>query len=128
VSNVVTRRAATAPLQVLCVNPASLGGGSGALQPYFTTRALAGPLGPLTRPPTAPATPWVTFPALYTARCEQQNGATWLQVDDVGGPNDHRTRVSDALGPTWGLHLVDVNVALGNLVDVVRHEAAAYRR
>jgi hypothetical protein len=34
--------------------------------------------------------------------------------------------VQDALGPRWGLHLVDVNIALGNLVGLARDEAAAY--
>jgi hypothetical protein len=27
---------------------------------------------------------------------------------------------------TWGLHLVDANIALGNLVDVVKAEIKAY--
>jgi hypothetical protein len=35
--------------------------------------------------------------------------------------------VGPTLGPTWGLHLVDVNIALGDLVALVRAEAAAYR-
>jgi hypothetical protein len=34
--------------------------------------------------------------------------------------------VSQTLGPTWGLHLVDVNIALGNLVSIVGDESAAY--
>ena len=28
--------------------------------------------------------------------------------------------------PTWGLHLLDANIALGNLVSVVHSEAGAY--
>jgi hypothetical protein len=32
-----------------------------------------------------------------------------------------------SLGPTWGLHVVDVNLALGNLVALVGDEAASYR-
>jgi hypothetical protein len=28
---------------------------------------------------------------------------------------------------TWGLHLLDVNIALGNLVALVRSESAAFR-
>ena len=35
--------------------------------------------------------------------------------------------VSERLGPTWGYHLDDVNLALGNLVDDVRRQVAAYR-
>ena len=34
--------------------------------------------------------------------------------------------MSQILGPTWGLHLDDVNLALGNLVDDLRHQANAY--
>ena len=28
--------------------------------------------------------------------------------------------------PEWGLHLLDANIALGNLVRIVKHEAAAF--
>jgi hypothetical protein len=31
--------------------------------------------------------------------------------------------VRQTLGPTWDLHLVDVNIALGDLVDLVGSEA-----
>jgi len=34
--------------------------------------------------------------------------------------------VYQTLGPGWGLHLFDVNLALGNLVDLVRQQTAAY--
>jgi len=51
-------------LQVLCVNPAALGGGSGTLEPYFPTAAFPGPLG--ANDPGLPyATPWVSDPDLY---------------------------------------------------------------
>jgi len=30
--------------------------------------------------------------------------------------------------PTWGLHLVDANIALGNLIAIVKAEATAYAR
>jgi hypothetical protein len=35
---------------------------------------------------------------------------------------------TEALGPEWGLHLDDVNVALGNLVSTVASESATYVR
>jgi hypothetical protein len=107
-------------VQVLCTNPADLAGGSGALDPFFPT---SGPTGAS----TAVTTPWVEYPNLYTAQCESSGGATWLQINDVGAPGDPRPRVTDALGPQWGLHLDDVNLALGNLVQVVSEEEAAYR-
>jgi hypothetical protein len=29
---------------------------------------------------------------------------------------------------TWGLHLTDASIALGNLVDIVRQQIAAYAK
>ena len=104
-------------LSVLCVNPAALTSRSRALRPYFGTSARAQP---------SVRTPWVTYPGLYRARCRSGGGVNWLQVDDVGGAGDRRPRVGASLGPTWGLHLVDVNIALGNLVELAGHQAAAY--
>ena len=68
----------------------------------------------------------MTYPGLYTAHCESSGGANWLQVDTTSIPGDQRPVVSDTLGPTWGLHLYDVSLALGNLVDLVRQQSAAF--
>ena len=72
-------------------------------------------------------TPWVTFPGLYTAQCRRSGGASWLQVTATPVPADPRPTVSASLGPQWGYHLNDVNLALGNLVTDVGLEEAAYR-
>lgn len=108
-----------AGVQVACVNPAALGGGAGALDPWFLT-ATSSP------PPPAVTTPWVTYPGLYTAQCESSGGATWLQVNDVAAPGDTRPVVPEALGPTWGYHLDDINLASGNLVRDVQLQEKAY--
>jgi hypothetical protein len=116
---------ASGNLEVLCVNPASLPGGTGALQAYFPTTSVgAWPVG--RTPTTLGATPWVAYPGLYTAHCESSGGANWLQIDTTNIPGDQRPVVSQVLGPTWGLHLADVNLALGNLVDLVRQQSAAF--
>jgi len=47
-------------------------------------------------------------------------------VQDVARPGDKRPLVTDSLGPTWGLHLVDVNIALGNLVTDLQQQAKKY--
>jgi hypothetical protein len=54
------------------------------------------------------------------------DGADWLQGNDVGGSHDARPRVTQALGPTWGFHTADVNLALGNLVADVEQQVTAY--
>ena len=119
-------RQATGDLQVLCVNPASLSGGTGPLEPYFLASRLPGVFGAdLIGTPSAP-TPWLAYPGLYTAHCESSGGTNWLQVDATDVVGDQRWVVSQTLGPVWGLHLVDVNIALGNLVDLVRQKTAAF--
>ena len=109
--------------QVLCTNPAALAGGSGPADPDFPAHlsGLFG-IGDL----AGAATPWVSYPNLFRARCENVGGASWLQIDDIRKPGDNRQALHDSLGPTWGLHLYDGNIALENLTDIVRSEAAAY--
>jgi hypothetical protein len=96
----------------------------GALQPHFTTFPITGvSIGSGGGSSKSPE-PWVQYPGLYSARCESSGGATWLQVntDFVG----HRPVVTQVLGPTWGLHLVDVNLAIGNFLNIVRTEETHY--
>jgi hypothetical protein len=114
--------------QVLCVNPASPSGGSAPLSPYFPSASVAGGLGSNGSEAPAAPTPWVTEPGLYTGRCEYSDAASWLQVNAPVRAGDPRPVVSQTLGPTWGLHLVDVNIALGNLVKLVGDEARSYTR
>jgi hypothetical protein len=111
---------ATTGVQVACVNPASLGGGTADLTPWFLHVTS-------TPPPPPVSTPWVVYPDLYSATCASGGGATWLQVDDLATPGDRRPVVTEALGPTWGYHLDDINLATGDLVDDVRAQVAAYR-
>jgi hypothetical protein len=122
-------------MQVLCVNPTLLtqGSAAGPLLPYASTKPFPGALGAFSPAPSA-STPWVTTPDLYEARCKHENGASWLQVSIAGSPSeevlkareeDHEI-VQELLGPDWGLHLYDVNLALGNLVKTVAIQAQAY--
>ena len=111
---------ATAGQQVACVNPVTFSAAAGPLLPYFLSATA-----PV--PGLKVATPWVFFPGLYTARCESRDGATWLQVTSTAVAQDPRPLVTAVLGPAWGYHLDDVNLALGNLVPDVAREEAAYK-
>ena len=107
------------------MNPAAPAGGNALLTPYFTTTPFPGALGAVVgKVPTA-FTPWVSYPNRYTAQCTSANGASWLQITAL--PRDLRPAVTQTLGPTWGLHLYDFNIALGDLVGLVGTEAAAFR-
>ncbi|MGO9874402.1 MAG: DUF3089 domain-containing protein [Acidimicrobiia bacterium] len=114
----------TADLQVLCVNPAAPAGGSAPIVSYFPTAKFPGFIGTVSGPPPTAPTPWVAYPDRYTAQCVSADGATWLQITPAAG--DVRPTVAQTLGPTWGLHLYDFNLTLGNLVNLVGKEAQAY--
>jgi hypothetical protein len=104
---------ATSGVQVACVNPASIGGGTAELQPYF--------------PAPSSSPPWLTYPRLYSATCRSAGGATWLEVRDIAQKTDSRPRVTELLGPAWGYHLDDINLVLGNLIADVHTEETAYQ-
>jgi hypothetical protein len=114
--------------EVLCVNPAVLlqGNYPGPLLRYESTGTFPGLLGEFVKAPKA-ATPWVADPGQYTGQCERAGGATWLQLTDVGGAQDAREQIEEVLGPLWGTHLDEVNVALGNLVGLTALQAGIYQ-
>jgi hypothetical protein len=122
-ANSLFGRTRTEGQHVLCTNPAALGGGSETLDAYFPSRRLGGPIN-FTLKPLA-RTPWLHYPEGLTGKCQKESGANVLHITDARPQPGLVLR--DALGPTWGLHVYDVNLTLGNLVDVVRSEAGAYR-
>jgi hypothetical protein len=95
-------------LQVACVNPAALSsGGPAALDSVFPTEGKI-------------STPWVAFPDRYTARCEDTDGASWLDVTPLGGSGDQRPLpATEDLGPLYGYHVYDQPLAQGNLITDV---------
>ena len=62
------------------------------------------------------------LPEGYTGRCSHADGASVLQLRPVSDLFT-LTPVPDA---TWGLHLSDANIALGNLTDLVRRQIRIY--
>jgi hypothetical protein len=124
------RGAAAANSKVLCVNPAALRGGAAPVRAYFPAHLDLGVLGGALPADVLAAAkaPWVAYPGRFTAECRDDGGASWLQVDDSRTPDDTRPALIDSLGPTWGLHLVDANIAVGDLVDLAGHQATAWSR
>jgi hypothetical protein len=108
---------------VLCTNPAALGGGSAPLTSVYPTE----PFAPGTTiglgttlvgvpMPAGATTPWFQAQG-YAGACDASNNAHVLQISPIGGAPTLNA-IPDA---TWGLHLVDANIALGNLTnDVAR--------
>ena len=122
-ANAVFGRTRVAGQQVLCTNPAALGGGSAPLSPEFPTTDT-GLLGSVAGTASAAGTAWVNYQGLYTGQCQSSGGADWLAVTPT--PGDTRPLVTQQLGPTWGLHLVDVNIAYDDLTTLVGDQVEAY--
>jgi hypothetical protein len=115
---------------VLCTNPAALGGGSGLLtpinpsEPFYQGSILAAGIKLLGITQPMPPTVWSTEPGSYSARCSSANNANVLQISARGGAQTPNPSPDG----TWGLHLLDANIALGNLVSIVKAEAATFVR
>lgn len=119
-----------------CVNPAQLDGSDGRLKAML-------PVGRAFESSAAPA-PWtsldqpietalVSLPGMLSAECVTREGHTFLSVTVAGDPAD--ARVDNIVGdvvlngeiqPGWGLHIIDVNLALGNLISTVEAQGAAW--
>jgi hypothetical protein len=120
-----------------CTNPVTLGDGSAPLRAYLSTSGqnivtTAAPKAWVTDKTVD--TPWVSVPGLLTAQCKTNEFATYLEITVNGDPADPRIDdITGDLGATgkplanWGLHLIDVNLAMGNLLDLVEAQSKAYR-
>jgi hypothetical protein len=125
-------------MQAACTNPAALGGGSGELHAYLSAggRSIVGSAAeprPWVTPPQAIDTPFVSVPGLLTAQCVSNEKGSYLEVTVHGNPSDPRTDditgdvvTNGQVNASWGFHLIDVNLAMGNLLDIVREQGKAY--
>lgn len=122
----------------VCTNPAGLAGGEGALNVYLSTR---GEISTSVKPyaewvhGTKILTPFVSLPKLLFAECVATDDANYLEIRVKRGQGDPRTNeiVGDKWDGTkidadWGLHIMDISLTLGNLVDIVSQQANAYIR
>lgn len=121
-----------------CTNPAALSGGSGELHAYLSSGgsivngASVEPK-PWVTPPQPITTPFVSVPGLLTAECVSNDKGSYLAITVHGDPSDPRfdditgdVVIGGQVQADWGLHLIDVNLAMGNLVDIVGQQGKAY--
>ncbi|MBL8555183.1 MAG: DUF3089 domain-containing protein [Phenylobacterium sp.] len=132
------RIAGNPAMEAVCVNPANLAGGKGELKAYLSNSAAQIADSSQQNPPWVkgkanPKTPFVALPGLLTGQCVSKDGFNYLAAHVNAVPSDPRADdiPGDVMGPggpaaDWGLHLIDANIAMGNLVDVVAAESKAY--
>ena len=134
---------APAGMAVACTNPAALtnnpsGAGRTALRPLMVNRT-----GIVDNGTPAPKwakgrniyTPFVALPGLLTGECMTRENANVLSVGINADPADPRTdtingdvMVGGQVVPGWGLHLIDMQVAMEDLVDLAKAQGQSWLR
>ena len=118
------------------MNPAAIAGGSADLDSYFPADASSSILSALGVDGDGKAwtdgstgeitTPFVHVADLTSGACASADGFNFLSVtvhpDPAGARADD---ISGDLTPQWGLHLVDVNLVMGDIVARVGEQAKA---
>ena len=116
-------------LEVLCNNPAALAGGTAPLQTLY-------------RRSRSPARPASGSRSCSAGPCPPSRRPGWSRATTTRGPaatstaptccccrrSARRANLTPVPDPTWGLHLGDVNLALGDLVDLVGAQTRTYAK
>lgn len=102
----------------VCTNPSALPGGAGPLNSILTARPQRD--GDV-------QTPYVHYSGLAHGECVRAGDHHYLEIRYQPENNrpEHSSWPPDLggqLSPQWGLHLIDVGLALGDLVDLVAHQ------
>jgi Protein of unknown function (DUF3089) len=126
-------------MQAVCANPAALGGGSGVLDAYLSAGRIStgsdGPREPYewTKPAKPIDTSFVKVPGMLSAACVTDDHGSYLAVTVHPAAGGARTNdisgdvvVNGQVLEDWGLHLIDANLTMGNLVAIVGGETKAY--
>jgi hypothetical protein len=125
-------RAPAAGMVVPCVNPAAPAGGRAPLRSYWWGDGAFSPAGPYAEPArnAQVTTSRYAAPGLTSAECTRRDGASYLAVTVHAEPAD--PRMDDIGGrffiPGFGLHVLDVDLAIGDLVALVDNQSDEYVR
>ncbi|TVS19000.1 MAG: DUF3089 domain-containing protein [Gammaproteobacteria bacterium] len=126
-------------MEAACVNPAALRGNA-SLDAYLSAAGTGIAEGNEGEAPTwlrsgeSINTPFVRVPDMLEAECVRDRGFHYLSVRSVGEADGARSdRIGgDVVGPggevaaDWGLHLIDVHLAKGDLIAIVGRQAEAW--
>lgn len=120
-----------------CTNPAQLAKGSNELHAYLSNTVVEGASSaepsPWVKDGKPVSTPFVSVPGLLSAECVQNERGSYLEVKVNADPKDPRTDeiagdvvANGEVNAGWGLHLIDVNLAMGDLVTIVEKQRKTY--
>lgn len=121
-----------------CTNPSSLAGGTGLAESYFLTEGFLNGSGGKHQPDWASpqpviTTPFVKTPGLVSTRCAERGEFSYLELRVNANPAVPRTddlagEIIGGNGPEhdWGLHLIDFDHSMGDLLRVAATQADAW--
>lgn len=124
----------TATTQAACTNPAQLLRGSTEVHAYLSNPVTDDSKpSPFVNNGKLIDTPFVSVPGLLTGECVQEGRSSYLEITVNSDPTDPRadTIIGDVMTPdgpsaSWGLHLIDVNVVMGDLVGLAAKQSEAW--
>ena len=116
------------------------GGGEAPLSAYLETRHTLGQIpaegqAPWVQGGVPVETPYVRVPGLLSGECKSDEHGDYLaltihadradpRVDDILGD----VRADGEVRPEWGFHVIDMELAMGDLVRVVEAQAESWAR
>ena len=116
-------------LETACTNPAALGSNRSVpltsvvpAQPFAPGTLIAAGISVLGLQWPAASTTFIQSDGAFTGHCSRAGGAHVLRI--AATPPTPVPRPSPT--PEWGLHLVDANIAQGDLVKVLRRQIHTY--
>ena len=72
-------------------------------------------------------TPFLLYRNLFHGQCVHRKGASYLEISLESAPGDQRAEppYRSVVENAFGLHMVDYNIPLDDLIDAVNLQAAA---
>ncbi|GAB1262198.1 DUF3089 domain-containing protein [Aurantivibrio plasticivorans] len=127
--------------EALCVNPAAPAGGKTELHAYLSTfgeiTESFAPYKPWTSTGTEITTPFVSLPGKLFGECVKRGDFSYLELTIENEDGDVRTSditgdlisgIDNKLNPAWGLHLIDMSLVMGDLMEMVDQQIESYKK
>jgi hypothetical protein len=117
--------------ETACVNPATIAGNAGRFRGSYFPLQINQVIFRSDQPNPDVTTPFALYRDTFAGACVHSNGFTYLEISLELAPGDrravppYRNTIVESLG--FGLHLVDFNLPLDDLIDAVAMQAAAAR-
>jgi hypothetical protein len=124
---------------IACANPAGLSGSLAPLKALLPAQSFAGDLAQgdtrWTKDGKAVTTRHVALPGFFSGQCKTVNGANVLSVRYATDPADGRVddpggdvKFGPVVAKDWGLHLIDVNLVMDDMVALVPIQLGAWKK